>query len=84
MTCNIGSQCFFTQGYMNLKEIDFCEKQFNITSNMVQDNIKNTNERYGSDKPRGRCIFYINGEIGRPLFIYLFLFFKIFVHRSLQ
>lgn len=63
-TCNVGSQCFFTQGYVLLNSsMAFCTSEFGISAAKVAANIDYTNAYYGGWRPAGSCLLYPNGEV---------------------
>eukprot|EP00039_Didymoeca_costata_P018921 m.335520 g.335520 ORF g.335520 m.335520 type:complete len:495 (-) comp17619_c0_seq1:59-1543(-) len=63
-TCEVGTQCFFTQGLISLEsQMSFCGLEFSIPSSKVAQNINLTNDVYGGDKPAGTCLLYPNGEV---------------------
>jgi len=68
-TCEVESQCFFTQGLSTLSDNDaFCTTQFGIPQQQIQANIFATNAFYGAGRPDlpphfASRIFYINGDV---------------------
>jgi len=63
-TCERGTECFFTQGLVTLEsEMSFCSSDFGMSRATVEANIAATNAYYGSDKPAGSRVFYVNGEV---------------------
>jgi len=63
-TCEVGSECFYTQGYVTLASMDaFCQSEFNISVDKVSANINLTNAVYGGVTPVGSCLTYPNGEV---------------------
>lgn len=63
-TCEVGTECFYTQGYVTLDSMDeFCQSEFNITVAKVSANINLTNAVYGGVNPVGSCLTYPNGEV---------------------
>eukprot|EP01059_Diplonema_ambulator_P031121 TRINITY_DN5628_c0_g1_i2.p1 TRINITY_DN5628_c0_g1~~TRINITY_DN5628_c0_g1_i2.p1 ORF type:complete len:502 (+),score=157.98 TRINITY_DN5628_c0_g1_i2:98-1603(+) len=63
-TCEVGSNCFYTQGYVTVASMEeFCQVEFGISSETVQRNVDYTNEYYGGDQPAGDCVLYPNGEV---------------------
>lgn len=63
-TCEKGSECFFTQGLADLdSQMGECNSQFGIPAAAVAQNIANSNTYYGADKPEGRRVLYVNGEV---------------------
>ena len=63
-TCDIGSKCMYTQGLdLLVDEMSFCETDYKITKNTVQENINQTNLFYGSDQPVGSRVMWVNGEV---------------------
>ncbi|KAJ9460514.1 putative serine protease F56F10.1 [Diplonema papillatum] len=63
-TCDVGSNCFYTQGLVTLEGMDsFCKTEFNISQSLVARNVNYTNDYYGGDMPAGSCVLYPNGEV---------------------
>lgn len=63
-TCEVGSECFYTQGLSTLEtEMSFCKDDFGIPSDLVADNIDFSNDYYGADHPEGSRVLYVNGEV---------------------
>jgi len=67
-TCEVGTDCFFTQGLLVLPELDsFCEAYWGITPSMIQESIDETNQFYGAARPdlahNATRIFYVNGNV---------------------
>merc|ERR1719215_1622767 len=63
-TCEIGSNCFYTQGYVTLDSMTaFCQSEFKIADNKIARNVNFTNVYYGGASPSGSCILYPNGEV---------------------
>lgn len=63
-TCEIGSKCFFTQGYNTVNQsVSNCEAEFGVPAAQLYRNIEYTNSYYGADKPAGSCVLYPNGEV---------------------
>ena len=67
-TCEVGSQCFFTQGYNTLPTDDgFCQENWGITPPMIQASIDASNKHYGALRPdlahNATRILYVNGNV---------------------
>eukprot|EP00697_Spironema_sp_BW2_P009387 gnl/Spiro4/24240_TR12033_c0_g1_i2.p1 gnl/Spiro4/24240_TR12033_c0_g1~~gnl/Spiro4/24240_TR12033_c0_g1_i2.p1 ORF type:complete len:501 (+),score=149.50 gnl/Spiro4/24240_TR12033_c0_g1_i2:129-1505(+) len=63
-TCEVGSQCFFTQGLATLSsQMAFCSSEFGIPASQVASNIDYTNAYYGGWTPSGSRLLYPNGEV---------------------
>ncbi len=63
-TCEVGSQCFYTQGLDLLADEDgFCDSVYGISEAEVQANIDASNAFYGADHPNATRILYPNGEV---------------------
>jgi serine protease 16 len=63
-TCEVGSKCFFTQGYNTVNaSVNSCERQYGVTAEQLYRNIDYTNSYYGADQPAGSCVLYPNGEV---------------------
>lgn len=69
-TCEIGSECMFVRGIMNLSFFtDDCLNRYNVSVEDVQRNIDATNAHYGSTQPSGpdgsvgSCVLWPNGEV---------------------
>ena len=63
-TCEVGSKCFFTQGYDTVNgSITMCMDEFKVSSEKLYENVAETNSYYGGDKPAGECVLYPNGEV---------------------
>jgi len=63
-TCEVGSKCFYAQGYVTLDAMDsFCKDEFGIEQAQIAASIDDTNAFYGGDKPSGSCVLYPNGEV---------------------
>lgn len=63
-TCEVGSKCFYTQGYVTLDSMmSFCTSEFKVPASKVAQNINFTNAVYGADHPAGTCVLYPNGEV---------------------
>lgn len=63
-TCDVGSKCMYTQGLdLLVNEMSFCETDYKINKETVQANINQTNLYYGSDKPVGSRVLWVNGEV---------------------
>jgi len=62
-TCEVGSDCFYTQGLILLDDfLEMC-KPYNLNKSQVAENIKKTNEYYGALTPNGSNVLYPNGEV---------------------
>ena len=63
-TCDVGSQCFFTQGLQTLKQsLDYCKQAFGIDAMQVANNVHFSNLYYGGLHPSGSRVLYVNGEV---------------------
>ena len=63
-TCEVGSDCFYTQGLDLLADEDgFCQVLYNISETQIQSNIDASNAFYGGRKPNATRILYPNGEV---------------------
>jgi len=63
-TCDVGSKCFFTQGYDTVNaSIANCQKQYGITSEKLYQNVAQSNAFYGGWRPQGSRVLYANGEV---------------------
>lgn len=63
-TCEVGSQCFFTQGYDTLEsQMSFCMMLFGISKEKVRNNVADSNIYYGGWNSGGSCQLYPNGEV---------------------
>jgi serine protease 16 len=63
-TCELGSQCMFTQGLDTLAlEIAFCPQQYGVTPLKVAQNVAASNAYYGGRTPATTCVLYVNGEV---------------------
>ena len=67
-TCEIGSKCFFAQGYNLLPGDDaFCHADYQITPKQIQANIDASNAYYGAGRPdlahNASRILYVNGDV---------------------
>eukprot|EP00662_Eupelagonemidae_sp_cell21_P028954 gene28954-55618_t len=69
-TCEVGSDCFYTQGYVLLQDyLDNCKTEWGITAAEVAANVNATNEYYGGASPKcnctkgDECVLYPNGEV---------------------
>ncbi|EGD81876.1 thymus specific serine peptidase [Salpingoeca rosetta] len=63
-TCEVGSKCFFTQGYDTLQsQMEFCSAVFGIPATKVRQNIADSNLYYGGRNSGGSCLIYPNGEV---------------------
>jgi hypothetical protein len=63
-TCEIGSKCFYAQGYVLVEDMaSFCKTDYGIDIPKISANINATNKFYGGLAPAGSCILYPNGEV---------------------
>eukprot|EP00730_Choanoeca_flexa_P016424 TRINITY_DN7750_c0_g1_i2.p1 TRINITY_DN7750_c0_g1~~TRINITY_DN7750_c0_g1_i2.p1 ORF type:complete len:509 (+),score=144.87 TRINITY_DN7750_c0_g1_i2:2-1528(+) len=63
-TCEVGSDCFFTQGYLTLNVTEaVCPDEFAIAPATVARNVDLTNQFYGGRNSAGTCLLYPNGEV---------------------
>ena len=67
-TCEIGSRCFFAQGYNLLPGDDaFCLADYQITPSQIQAAINGSNAHYGAGRPdlahNASRILYVNGDV---------------------
>ena len=67
-TCDIGSQCFFVQGYNRLSDDDaFCLRDYGRSPADIQASIDATNAYYGSLRPdlahNASRVLYVNGDV---------------------
>ena len=63
-TCNVGSQCMYTQGLDSLAdEMAFCSSDFKIDPSIVAQNVNNTDVYYGGLKPVGTRVMWPNGQV---------------------
>jgi hypothetical protein len=63
-TCEIGSNCFYTQGVDLLSDNDkFCKTLYGISEEQIQKNINISNDFYGAGHPNATRILYPNGEV---------------------
>ena len=63
-TCDVGSNCFYTQGLNLLADMmSFCTSEFGIPQDAVAPAIAATNKWYGADHPNATRIFYPNGDV---------------------
>ncbi|EDQ86489.1 uncharacterized protein MONBRDRAFT_28146 [Monosiga brevicollis MX1] len=63
-TCEVGSDCFFTQGYLTLNATEAaCQAEFGIDFTTVQQNVIASNAWYGGRNSAGSCLMYPNGEV---------------------
>lgn len=61
-TCEVGSQCPFSHGLDLTRDLTFCKDAFGVSEKSVFQQANFTNDYYGSDKPKGGRILFINGE----------------------
>jgi len=67
-TCEVGSQCFYTQGLISFNDPSkhpdsFCLAEFGISEEETKKHIDETNNYYGGLAPNGTRIFWPNGEV---------------------
>lgn len=63
-TCEVGSQCFFTQGLILLEDfLSECRDSWGISEDKVIKNVNYTNEYYGGLTPSGTRVLYPSGEV---------------------
>merc|ERR1719433_1835271 len=63
-TCEVGSECFFTQGLADLSsQMSFCETEFGLSEAAVGSNVDYSNAYYGAAGPVGARVVYVNGEV---------------------
>jgi len=63
-TCEVGSKCFFAQGYVLLESyLDNCQASWGIDAATVTRNVNFSNAYYGGWRPAGSCVLYVNGEV---------------------
>eukprot|EP00933_Yihiella_yeosuensis_P007376 TRINITY_DN112381_c0_g1_i1.p1 TRINITY_DN112381_c0_g1~~TRINITY_DN112381_c0_g1_i1.p1 ORF type:complete len:570 (-),score=105.80 TRINITY_DN112381_c0_g1_i1:156-1865(-) len=68
-TCELGSECMFVRGIMNLSFFTDSCKVYNVSADEVKQNIDATNEFYGGRLPTGpdgklgSCVLWPNGEV---------------------
>ncbi|XP_071824536.1 thymus-specific serine protease-like [Apostichopus japonicus] len=62
-TCEVGSQCPFSHGLDLTRDLTFCKDAFGVSEKSVFQQANFTNDYYGSDKPKGGRILFINGSI---------------------
>eukprot|EP00658_Telonema_sp_P-2_P037547 TRINITY_DN2699_c0_g1_i1.p1 TRINITY_DN2699_c0_g1~~TRINITY_DN2699_c0_g1_i1.p1 ORF type:complete len:518 (-),score=124.16 TRINITY_DN2699_c0_g1_i1:465-2018(-) len=63
-TCELGSNCFYTQGLVLLEDMmAFCTSDFGIANESVAEAIAATNKFYGADHPNATRVFYPNGDV---------------------
>eukprot|EP00049_Salpingoeca_infusionum_P005225 m.89520 g.89520 ORF g.89520 m.89520 type:complete len:500 (+) comp12897_c0_seq1:211-1710(+) len=63
-TCEVGSQCFFAQGYATLEsQMAMCPAEFQIPETKVKENIAYSDVYYGGLSNAGSCLLYPNGEV---------------------
>eukprot|EP01039_Chlorochromonas_danica_P003870 gene3870-4228_t len=64
MTCNVGSECPYTQGLHTIDvDLDLCQQAFGISPDVVQSQINNALTMYGGRNIQATRIFFTNGEI---------------------
>eukprot|EP00754_Rhynchopus_humris_P043844 Rhum_TRINITY_DN3565_c0_g1::Rhum_TRINITY_DN3565_c0_g1_i1::g.11297::m.11297 len=62
-TCEVGSRCFYAQGYVTVASMtEFC-KGWGIELPLIQRNVDYSNDYYGGNQPAGECVLYPNGEV---------------------
>lgn len=63
-TCEVGSNCIFTQGLSTLASFtNVCEDAFGISPEQVAKRVDFTNNYFGADNPAGSRVFFVNGDI---------------------
>jgi hypothetical protein len=63
-TCEVGSQCPFTQGLILLDDfLGECKSSWGISEDKVIDNVNYTNQYYGGLMPSGSRVLYTSGEV---------------------
>jgi hypothetical protein len=69
-TCEVGSDCFYTQGFMTLDDFTSMCSKWGISPAQIEKNIENTNKHYGGRQPTGTddttsatCVMWPNGEV---------------------
>jgi len=63
-TCEVGSQCPFTQGLIQLDDfLSECRDSWGISEDKVIDNVVYTNMYYGGLMPSGTRVLYTSGEV---------------------
>lgn len=63
-TCELGSQCPFTQGLLTLDSyMDECMKAFGISEDIVRKSVEFSNSMTGGNNPQGSRILWPNGSI---------------------
>ena len=63
-TCEVGTECFFTQGLATLdSQMGYCSGFFGTPDSKVRDNIAQSNIYYGGRDSGGSCLLYPNGEV---------------------
>ena len=64
-TCEVGTECFYTQGLDLLEDNDdFCQN-WGIAPTDIQASIDATNQYYGAGRPNATRILYPNGDVDR-------------------
>lgn len=69
-TCEKGSDCFYTQGFLTLSDFTVDCEQWGISRDQIKSNIEATNKHYGGRRPTGpddtklaTCVLWPNGEV---------------------
>jgi hypothetical protein len=67
-TCDLGSNCFYTQGLNLLPDMDgFCASDYGISQAEIAASIAATNAHYGADRPdlvhNATRVMYVNGDV---------------------
>merc|ERR1711972_940889 len=67
-TCEVGSDCFFTQGLVsfenaNHKPNDFCVQIFNLSTPQTRAAIKRTDDYYASKVFSSTRVIWVNGNV---------------------
>ncbi|XP_031554719.1 thymus-specific serine protease-like isoform X2 [Actinia tenebrosa] len=62
-TCDPKTKCVFSKRVNLLSDLDICQEVFGVKPKSVQERVNFTNQYYGSNKPRGSKIIFINGSI---------------------
>merc|ERR1719336_1267143 len=67
-TCEVGSDCFFTQGLVSFDSVDhkpndFCARVFGIRTEDARAAIKRTNDHYASKVFDATRILWVNGNV---------------------
>lgn len=62
-TCEVDTECFFTQGLLVLEDYLGDCKALGLTREQVQANVDYTNQYYGGLTPSGSRVLFPNGEV---------------------